>query len=168
MGGLPSRLKRESVGDGHTGNVTVAVAPVPPGESPNCPPIRQRGKEESDALACGFAAMGDAIIVTDADWPMGPSEIPRLIEALAERTDFAKRSPTPSGGGSADLSPCRQFGNRWPACRDAVSTTRWAPTSAVGTTHSAVLVSSISAWTVPASKSERDQCLSGHARTRRA
>ncbi len=47
----------------------------------------------------------------DADGSADPAEIPRFVDALEAGADFAKGSRFLEGGGSADITPMRQFGN---------------------------------------------------------
>jgi len=70
----------------------------------------RRGK--GNALACGFAeASGDIIVMMDADGSTCPTELPRFLGALISGADFAKGSRFVQGGGSADITRFRRFGN---------------------------------------------------------
>ncbi len=70
----------------------------------------RRGK--GAGLQAGFgAATGDIIVMLDADGSADPAEIPRFVEALVSGADFAKGSRYLAGGGSADLTVVRRFGN---------------------------------------------------------
>jgi glycosyltransferase involved in cell wall biosynthesis len=63
-------------------------------------------------LACGFkAATGDIIVMIDADGSTDPLEISRYVTALVSGADFAKGSRFIQGGGSADITKFRRFGN---------------------------------------------------------
>jgi glycosyltransferase involved in cell wall biosynthesis len=74
--------------------------------------IGQARKGKGNALACGFeAALGDFIVMIDADGSNDPAEIERFIDALKEGADFAKGSRFMSGAGSSDISHLRQIGN---------------------------------------------------------
>jgi glycosyltransferase involved in cell wall biosynthesis len=74
--------------------------------------VKQTRKGKGNALACGFAvASGDIIVMIDADGSTDPAEIPSYIEALTSGADFAKGSRFISGGGSADITVFRRFGN---------------------------------------------------------
>jgi glycosyltransferase involved in cell wall biosynthesis len=74
--------------------------------------IQQNRKGKGNALACGFeVALGDFIVMIDADGSNDPSEIPRFIKALEEGADFAKGSRFMPGAGSSDISRIRQLGN---------------------------------------------------------
>lgn len=107
---LPEGLTEVIVVDGHSSDGTAEVARR---LRPDVRIVLQQGKGKGDALACGFAAStGDVIVMLDADGSADPAEIPRFIEALADGADFAKGSRTLPGGGSADLTAVRRFGNR--------------------------------------------------------
>ena len=70
-----------------------------------------RGK--GAALCAGFAAVqGDIVVMLDADGSADPREIDAFVAALSAGADFAKGSRFTDGGGSADITRLRQFGNR--------------------------------------------------------
>lgn len=80
---------------------------------PDATHIMQTRIGKGNALACGFAeASGDIIVMMDADGSTCPSEIPRFVGALVSGADFAKGSRFIQGGGSADITRFRRFGNR--------------------------------------------------------
>ena len=56
-------------------------------------------------------ATGDIIAMVDADGSADPGEIPRFVEALMNGADFAKGTRFAEGGGSADITRLRSFGN---------------------------------------------------------
>jgi glycosyltransferase involved in cell wall biosynthesis len=69
---------------------------------------------KGNAMACGFAAAtGDIIVMLDADGSADPREIPRFVAALVDGADFAKGTRFANGGGSADITRMRAWGNRW-------------------------------------------------------
>lgn len=75
--------------------------------------LTQTRKGKGNALACGFAAAsGDIIVMIDADGSTDPAEIPQFVAALTAGADFAKGSRFIAGGGSADITRLRRFGNR--------------------------------------------------------
>ena len=75
--------------------------------------VQQVGKGKGAALVQGFAAATcDIIVMLDADGSTDPAEIPRFIGALRTGADFAKGTRYATGGGSADLTFSRSFGNR--------------------------------------------------------
>ena len=70
----------------------------------------RRGK--GIALQVGFeAAMGDILVIMDADGSMDPSDIPTFVAALNAGADVVKGSRFVQGGGSSDLTPMRTLGN---------------------------------------------------------
>lgn len=74
--------------------------------------INQTRGGKGNALACGFAvSSGDIIVMIDADGSTDPAEIPRYVAALIAGADYAKGSRFVSGGGSADITRFRKFGN---------------------------------------------------------
>lgn len=96
--------------DGHSTDRTIDVARR---ILPDVKVVEQRGKGKGDALRCGFAAStGDIIVMMDADGSTDPQEVPIFVEVLLAGADFAKGSRFLHGGGSADISPVRLFGNR--------------------------------------------------------
>lgn len=76
--------------------------------------IEQTGTGKGNALACGFrAARGDVVVMIDADMSMEPSEIPRLVNALARGPHtYVKGSRLMANGGSEDFTRTRRTGNR--------------------------------------------------------
>jgi glycosyltransferase involved in cell wall biosynthesis len=65
------------------------------------------------ALRRGFeAATGDILVMMDADGSMDPLDIGTFLAALEAGADVAKGSRFLQGGGSADLTPLRHWGNR--------------------------------------------------------
>jgi hypothetical protein len=65
-------------------------------------------------MACGFAAAtGGVVVMLDADGSANPQEIPRFVAALLDGADYAKGTRFADGGGSADITPLRAWGNRW-------------------------------------------------------
>jgi glycosyltransferase involved in cell wall biosynthesis len=95
--------------DGHSTDNTIEVAQR---LLPDVKIIKQTGRGKGDALRCGFAAStGDILVMMDADGSTDPREIPRFVNALLVGADFAKGSRFLGNGGSADISPLRQFGN---------------------------------------------------------
>ncbi|WP_313675438.1 glycosyltransferase family 2 protein [Mycolicibacterium sp.] len=79
---------------------------------PNGIHLTQSRSGKGNALACGFAAAtGDIVVMIDADCSTDPAEIPAFVGALIAGADFAKGSRFVLGGGSADITPLRKFGN---------------------------------------------------------
>jgi glycosyltransferase involved in cell wall biosynthesis len=80
---------------------------------PDAVHVTQSRRGKGNALACGIqAASGDIIVMIDADGSTDPLEIPRFIAALTSGADFAKGSRFIQGGGSADITTFRRFGNK--------------------------------------------------------
>jgi glycosyltransferase involved in cell wall biosynthesis len=75
--------------------------------------VNQTRGGKGNALACGIeVASGDIIVVLDADGSTDPAEIPHFVGALIAGADFAKGSRFIQGGGSADITTFRRFGNK--------------------------------------------------------
>jgi len=76
--------------------------------------VLQTRKGKGNALAAGFAKVtGDIVVMFDADGSADPAEIVRFVEALKAGADFAKGSRYVDGGGSADITRVRSYGNRF-------------------------------------------------------
>ena len=76
--------------------------------------VMQTRKGKGNALAAGFAKVtGDIVVMFDADGSADPAEIVRFVEALKAGADFAKGSRYVDGGGSADITRVRSYGNRF-------------------------------------------------------
>jgi glycosyltransferase involved in cell wall biosynthesis len=96
--------------DGNSTDDTIAVARS---LRPDVRVVLQNGKGKGNALACGFAAAsGDIIVMLDADGSTDPAEIPDFVAPLLAGADFAKGSRYATGGGSSDITPIRDAGNR--------------------------------------------------------
>ena len=109
---IPDCVDEVIVVDGLSTDDTVGVVSS---ISPRARIVLQRGQGKGDALACGFAAAtGDIIVALDADGSTDPAEIPNFVAPLLRGADFVKgsRYMRADGGGSADLSRVRSFGNR--------------------------------------------------------
>jgi glycosyltransferase involved in cell wall biosynthesis len=95
--------------DGFSVDETVAVARQ---LRPDVRVVQQSRKGKGNALACGIAvAAGDIIALVDADGSADPGEIPRFVQALTNGADFAKGTRFAEGGGSADITRLRGYGN---------------------------------------------------------
>jgi glycosyltransferase involved in cell wall biosynthesis len=95
--------------DGFSVDETVAVARQ---MRPDVRIVQQSRMGKGNALACGIAvATGDVIALVDADGSADPGEIPRFVEALMNGADFAKGTRFAEGGGSADITRLRSYGN---------------------------------------------------------
>ena len=94
------------------GASTDGTAEVARAVRPGVRVLSQRRKGKGDALARGFAAAtNDIVVMLDADGSADPAEIPRFVDALMDGADFAKGSRFLPGGGSADITALRRAGN---------------------------------------------------------
>jgi glycosyltransferase involved in cell wall biosynthesis len=75
--------------------------------------IQQHPRGKGAALRAGFAAaVGDVIVMIDADGSMDPLEIDSFVALIARGFDVVKGSRHSCGGGSEDLTFIRRLGNR--------------------------------------------------------
>jgi len=108
---LPEDLHEVIVVDGRSTDDTIAVAQ---GLRSDVRIVRQNRRGKGNAMACGFAAVtGEVIVMLDADGSADPREIPDYVAALVEGADFAKGTRFANGGGSADITRTRAWGNGW-------------------------------------------------------
>jgi glycosyltransferase involved in cell wall biosynthesis len=108
---LPKDIFEIVLVDGASTDRTVDVARA---SRPDIRVIHQIGRGKGDAMLRGFAAArGDIIVMLDGDGSARAGEIPRFVKALEEGADLAKGSRFIDGGGSADITPLRRFGNRF-------------------------------------------------------
>ena len=108
---LPADLHEVILVDGRSVDDTVAVARR---LRPDVRIVRQNRRGKGNAMACGFAAVtGDIVVMLDADGSADPGEIPLYVQALLAGADFAKGTRFAPGGGSADITPMRAWGNGW-------------------------------------------------------
>jgi glycosyltransferase involved in cell wall biosynthesis len=106
---LPAGLAEVVLVDGESSDGTVEVARA---LRPDIRLAIQEGKGKGDALRSGFAAAtGDVIVMLDADGSANPAEIPAFVSALVAGADYAKGSRRRPGGGSADFTRLRRWGN---------------------------------------------------------
>ncbi len=95
--------------DGHSVDDTIAVARE---VRPDITVVQQTRRGKGNALACGFAAASnDIVVMFDADGSADPAEIPRFAQTLCAGADFAKGSRFAPGGGSHDITLLRKLGN---------------------------------------------------------
>src|SRR3954454_10871050 len=108
---LPADLHEVVVVDGHSIDGTVEVARA---LRPDVRVVLQNRRGKGNAMACGFAAVtGDVVVMLDADGSADGQEIERFVAALTAGADFAKGTRFAPGGGSADITAVRAWGNRW-------------------------------------------------------
>lgn len=75
--------------------------------------IIEKPEGKGAAMRTGFEnATGDIVIMMDADGSHDPKEIPRLLEPVLDGYDVSKGSRMLPGGGSADITLFRRFGNK--------------------------------------------------------
>ncbi len=75
--------------------------------------VHQFRRGKGAALRAGFAAAtGEIVVMIDADGSTDPREMDRFVHALEDGADFVKGSRHMDGGGSADLTHVRSWGNR--------------------------------------------------------
>jgi glycosyltransferase involved in cell wall biosynthesis len=107
---IPKIVDEVIIVDGHSEDDTVEIATK---VLPTAKVLMQRSSGKGDALRLAFEhAKGDIIVQMDADGSMDPLEIEKFAEVTSEGYDIVKGSRYLFGGGSADLSAKRSFGNR--------------------------------------------------------
>jgi glycosyltransferase involved in cell wall biosynthesis len=110
FGKLPQGINELIVVDGHSTDRTIEVAKR---LRPDARVVLQDRRGKGNALACGFAAArSDILVMIDADGSTDPAEIPSFIAPLIAGADFVKGSRYMDGGGSADITRIRSYGNR--------------------------------------------------------
>jgi glycosyltransferase involved in cell wall biosynthesis len=108
---LPEDVHEVIVVDGRSVDDTIDVARS---LRPDVRVVLQNRRGKGNAMACGFEhATGDVVVMLDADGSADPQEIPRFVAALTDGADFAKGTRFANGGGSADITRTRAWGNRW-------------------------------------------------------
>ena len=107
---IPEWVDEVVIVDGRSTDDTVAVARA---LRPDVTVVLERRPGKGAAIRAGFeAATGDAVVMIDADGSMDPYEIGRYVTAVADGADLVKGSRRLDGGGSADITPLRDLGNR--------------------------------------------------------
>ena len=114
---LPELVDEVILVDGRSTDRTIEVART---IRPDIRVVLEEQPGKGAALRAGFAAaLGDYIVMIDADGSMDPAEIARFVDALQSGCDFVKGSRFATGGGTVDMSRIRKFGND--ALRTAVN-----------------------------------------------
>ena len=109
MAKIPNYVDEVLLVDGHSSDDTVRIALR---ERPDLRVVSQRGCGKGAAMRTGFEeALGDYVVVLDADGSMDPSEIEYYVAALDQGYDLVKGSRELPAGGSLDLTRVRQLGN---------------------------------------------------------
>lgn len=76
--------------------------------------VEEEGMGFGSAIISGIKeSTGDVIIIMDADGSHNPKDIPRLLEKIKEGYDIGWGSRYLPGGGSADDTLLRHFGNKF-------------------------------------------------------
>ncbi len=106
---IPSWVYEVIIVDGHSTDNTVEVARS---LRPDVVIVEETKRGKGAALRAGFAAAsGDVIVMLDADGSMSPVEISLYVGALMSGADYVKGSRFLQGGGTADMTLIRSFGN---------------------------------------------------------
>jgi Glycosyl transferase family 2 len=107
---LPSCVDEVLVVDGRSTDRTIPVALE---VRPDARIVEEKAPGKGAALRAGFAAArGRYVVMLDADGSMDPAEIPRFVDYLEAGYDLVKGTRFTDGGGSADITWLRRFGNR--------------------------------------------------------
>ncbi|MHB0965926.1 MAG: glycosyltransferase [Bellilinea sp.] len=97
--------------DGRSTDNTVEVART---LLPAIKVVMEQKKGKGAAMNAGYrAAIGEILIVVDADGSNDPREIPRFVQALMMGADMVKGSRFAHGAGTTDMPFIRQLGNRF-------------------------------------------------------
>lgn len=107
---MPSYVDEVVIVDGRSTDETVRVARS---LRLDVVVVAETKKGKGVAMRAGFAAaMGDIIVMLDADGSMDPREIGWFLAPLQHDYDFVKGSRYVTGGGSEDITWLRSMGNR--------------------------------------------------------
>ena len=106
---IPAFVTEVILVNGHSSDDTIVVAQR---LMPTIRVVEQIGRGKGDAIRTGLAAaVGDIVVLLDADGSADPLEIPRFVALLLAGNDFAKGSRFIKGGGSHDITHLRRAGN---------------------------------------------------------
>lgn len=106
---VPSSVSEVIVVDSGSVDDTAAVARE---LRPDAVIVRASGPGKGNALRTGFEmATGEIIVAMDGDGSNSPREIAQMLQALEAGADVVKGSRYLPGGGSADATRVRNFGN---------------------------------------------------------
>ena len=110
---IPAWVNEIVVVDGRSTDDSVRVAKV---LRPDVRIIHETRRGKGIALRAGLAAAsGDIRIIMDADGSMDGADLQAFRDALVSGADYVKGSRFCAGGGSADITPLRRFGD-WGIC----------------------------------------------------
>jgi CheY-like chemotaxis protein len=106
---IPDWIDEIVIVDGRSTDNTIEVA------KNICPRVKIVMEEhpgKGAALRAGFsAAIGDILVMLDADGSTNPYEIPAFVGALISGADYAKGTRFAQGGGTWDMPPIRRLAN---------------------------------------------------------
>jgi glycosyltransferase involved in cell wall biosynthesis len=106
---IPNWVDEIVLVDGRSHDDTLRIAKV---LHPEIRIIKELRPGKGAAMRAGFeACKGDFIIALDADGSMDGAEIPKFRDALANGADYVKGTRFGPGGGSADITALRRFGD---------------------------------------------------------
>lgn len=106
---IPDWVYEVIIVDGRSTDDTVEVARR---LRPDVVVVEETRPGKGAALRAGFAAVrGDIIVMLDADGSMNPMELSLYVGALMAGSDYVKGSRFLQGGGTADMTLFRAFGN---------------------------------------------------------
>jgi len=107
---LPTGIDEVVLVDGHSTDDTIAVARS---VRPDIVVVVDGIPGKGAAIRTGVAAAtGDDVVMLDADGSMDPREIERFLIQLRAGYDLVKGSRFLPSGGTADMTPLRDLGNR--------------------------------------------------------
>jgi hypothetical protein len=107
---LPASVDEVVIVDGTSTDGTIEVARS---VRPDVVVVDDRQPGKGCALRAGVeAATGDYVVMLDADGSMDPQEIDRFVAALDAGYDLVKGSRFVRDGGTADMTPLRDVGNK--------------------------------------------------------
>ncbi len=106
---IPSWVDEILIVDGRSVDDTLRIVSL---LRPDVRIVRESTPGKGAAMRAGFeAASGEFIIALDADGSMDGGAIPAFYDALAAGADYVKGTRFGPGGGSADITRFRRFGD---------------------------------------------------------